>query len=171
VTEHGFDQLVGVAIDPEGGHVYFTDRNARRVHRVGLELPAGETAETRTDLETLYQTGAGTMPIDLALDLDARVLYLTDRGVGVVKRMGMELPAGESAETRTDVETLVDGLSDPIGVAIAPHDDALYFTELTGAIHRARLDGSGDEVIANGGAATGIALSVLEDPTRPLECE
>ena len=171
VSGHGFQQLVGVAVDPVGDHVYFTDRNGRRVLRMDRELPVGETADSRTDVETLFEAAAGAMPIDLSLDLDAQQLYLTDRQLGTVQRMGMELPQGQDAGNRTDVEVVLDGLTEPIGVAVDAAGDQLYVTELGGSVHRAHLDGSGDEVIANSGSATGIAVSALDDLGQPFTCE
>jgi sugar lactone lactonase YvrE len=171
VREHGFSQLVGVAVDPVEGHVYFTDRNNAQLFRVGLELPAGESAANRTDLEMLYAAPDGAMLIDLAIDLDHQTIYVTDRNRGTVERMGLALPAGETSETRSDVDVVIDGLTEPIGVAVAPRDDLLYVTELGGAVHRAGLDGSGDAVIAQTGSATGIAVSMLADPSMPLTCE
>jgi sugar lactone lactonase YvrE len=171
VSGHGFEQLVGVVVDSEAGHVYFTDRLAARVLRVSVTMPVGQTAETRSDVETLYQAPAGAMPIDLAFDYETDLLYLTDRQLGTVQRMGKDLPQGETPEARSDVENVLEDLVEPIGVAVAPEDDLLYVTELSGAVHRSRLDGGGDQVIAQTGSATGIALSTLEEPGGSHTCD
>jgi sugar lactone lactonase YvrE len=155
---HGFNQLVGVTLDVPGGKVYFTDRNNRKILRMGLEMPAGETHATRTDLEELFAFPTGSMPIDLELDLDQRMIYWTDRGLGTLQRAGMDLPAGQSAANRDDVEVLASGLGDTIGVSIDHQDGEVYFTALTGQVWRARLDGSDREEVARSNAATGVSF-------------
>lgn len=168
VSGHGFDQLVGVAVDPAGGYFYFTDRNRGLVLRAGIEFPPGEDHASRGDVETLADLGSASMPIDLALDLGARELYLTDRRKGTVSVMGMDVPPGQSASARDDVRTLVDGLADPIGISLDLEEGALYFTELGGAVSRAALDGSDSEVIAHSDSATGIAFVRVSEDGSPL---
>ncbi|MCW2590632.1 MAG: hypothetical protein JWQ86_3059, partial [Mycobacterium sp.] len=74
---------VGVAIDVDGGKVYWTQKgpdNAGqgRLFRAGIEIPRGQTAANRADIELLYD--GLPEPIDLELDLNNRVMYWTDRG-------------------------------------------------------------------------------------------
>src|SRR5277367_5517054 len=74
---------VGVAIDVDGGKVYWTQKgpdNAGegRIFRVGIEIPSGQTASNRVDIELLYD--GLPEPIDLELDPNNRVVYWTDRG-------------------------------------------------------------------------------------------
>ena len=75
---------VGVAVDVDGGKVYWTQKgpdNAGkgRMFRAGIEIPTGQTASNRADIEVLYD--GLPEPIDLDLDLNNRVLYWTDRGI------------------------------------------------------------------------------------------
>ncbi len=74
---------VGVAVDVDGGKVYWTQKgpdNAGkgRIFRAGIETPTGQTASNRADIEVLYD--GLPEPIDLDLDLNNRVVYWTDRG-------------------------------------------------------------------------------------------
>lgn len=161
VSGHDFTQLVGVAVDPDAGHLYFTDRNKPRLLRAGLELPAGQTAANRDDIETLVDGGSRAMPIDLALDLEARTLYWTDRQLGTVKRIGLEMPAGDDPADRSDEVTVLDGLATPIGISLDVDGGKLYVTEAGGAVHRAALDGSGEQVIARSSSGTGIAFAAI----------
>ena len=74
---------MGVAIDVDGGKVYWTQKgpdNAGkgRLFRAGIEIPTGQTASNRADIEVLYD--GLPEPIDLELDLNNRVMYWTDRG-------------------------------------------------------------------------------------------
>ena len=74
---------VGVAVDFDGGKVYWTQKGADnagkgRIFRAGIEIPTGQTASNRADIEVLYD--GLPEPIDLDLDLNNRVMYWTDRG-------------------------------------------------------------------------------------------
>jgi hypothetical protein len=74
---------VGIAVDTDRGHVYWTqkgpsDAGRGKILRAGIELPAGQTAADRGDIEMLFD--GLPEPIDLELDLTTRTLYWTDRG-------------------------------------------------------------------------------------------
>jgi hypothetical protein len=74
---------VGITIDSERRQIYWTQKGSDngeqgRILRAGLEIPKGETAANRTDIEVFYDHLPE--PIDLELDLKNRVLYWTDRG-------------------------------------------------------------------------------------------
>ena len=74
---------VGVAVDHVGGHLYWTQKgpdNAGlgRILRAGIDLPAGETAVNRGDIEVMFKDLPE--PIDLEIDTTTRMLYWTDRG-------------------------------------------------------------------------------------------
>ncbi len=74
---------VGIALDVEGGKLYWTQKGSDnagegRIFRAGLEIPKGQSAASRKDIELLY--GGLPEPIDLELDLANRTIYWTDRG-------------------------------------------------------------------------------------------
>ncbi|HTU61980.1 MAG TPA: hypothetical protein VMF89_26165, partial [Polyangiales bacterium] len=95
--------------------------------------------------------------------LNERRLYWTDRERGVIFTMGMDIPAGSTPQDRTDIKVLVDGLMDPVGIALDDVTKRLYFTQLSGVVSRVNLDGSNQEVILQMGAASGIALAHLPE--------
>lgn len=152
---------VGIAVDAEGGHVYWTQKGPDNggtgtIKRAGLEIPAGQDSRTRSDIEVLFQALAE--PIDLELDLERRQIYWTDRGDNTVNRAAMDMPAGASAATRADRQILVTVLGEAIGVALDLEAGVMYFTGLDGRVGRANLDGSGQATLLEGqGALTGIA--------------
>jgi sugar lactone lactonase YvrE len=115
---HNFNQLVGIALDVERAQFYFTDRLAKKIMRAGFALPANQTAANRSDIEVLFEFTGSSMPIDLDLDLAQRKIYWTDRGLGTVLRGSMDVPAGQTSATRTDKETLISNVGEPIGIAI-----------------------------------------------------
>lgn len=93
---------VGVAVDPVGGHLYWTqkgpsDAGLGKILRAGIDLPAGESAAERGDIEVLFD--GLPEPIDLELDLTRRMLYWTDRGDpprgNSVNRSPVDAPEGQ----------------------------------------------------------------------------
>ena len=74
---------VGMAVDLPGGKIYWTQKggenaNTGSVRRANLNVPHGQTAATRTDIDVLFDRLPE--PIDLELDLANRHIYWTDRG-------------------------------------------------------------------------------------------
>src|SRR5258707_10481746 len=74
---------VGIAIDPKRGQIYWTQKGSDnagvgRIFRANIEIPKGQTASNRSDIEVFFDRLPE--PIDLELDLKTRVLYWTDRG-------------------------------------------------------------------------------------------
>ncbi|MGW9130402.1 YncE family protein [Streptomyces sp. NPDC055681] len=160
---------VGVAVDPVGGHLYWTqkgpsDAGLGKILRAGVDLPAGERAAERGDIEVLFE--GLPEPIDLALDLAERTLYWTDRGDpprgNSVNRSPMDPPDG-----RRTPEILLTHLMEGIGLALDPDDGRMYVTDLAGNVYAADLDGSNRrEILVLQGNLTGIARAVLPTGTR-----
>ncbi|MFD7497148.1 3-hydroxyacyl-CoA dehydrogenase [Streptomyces sp. NPDC059832] len=160
---------VGVAVDPVGGHLYWTqkgpsDAGLGKILRAGVDLPAGEGAAERGDIEVLFE--GLPEPIDLELDLAERTLYWTDRGDpprgNSVNRSPMDPPDG-----RRTPEILLTHLMEGIGLALDPDDNRMYVTDLAGNVYAADLDGSNRrEILVLQGNLTGIARAVLPTGTR-----
>ena len=158
---------VGLALDVAGGKVYWTQKGgdnagAGSIRRAGLEIPKGQDAAHRSDIETLFD--GLPEPIDLDLDLTRRMIYWTDRGDGprgnTVSRAPMDPPRGVDPGSRTDAHILVRDLKEAIGIALDLPGGRLYATDLGGNVYSARLDGSDRTLVLTGqGALTGIAVS------------
>jgi hypothetical protein len=149
---------VGITIDPERGQMYWTqkgpDNGERgRIFRAGLEIPKGETAANRKDIEVFYDHLPE--PIDLELDLKNRLLYWTDRG---------DPPRGNTVN-RASIdakppapEILVTHLMEGIGIALDVAGDRMFVTDFAGSVYSAKLDGSGERnFLYAQGNLTGIA--------------
>ncbi|MFJ7945775.1 YncE family protein [Streptomyces sp. NPDC096354] len=159
---------VGVAVDPVGGHLYWTqkgpsDAGLGKILRAGVDLPAGESAAERGDIEVLFE--GLPEPIDLELDLAERTLYWTDRGDpprgNSVNRSSMDPPDG-----RRTPEILLTHLMEGIGLALDPDDGRMYVTDLAGNVYASDLDGSHrTEILVLQGNLTGIAHTVLPNGT------
>jgi hypothetical protein len=154
---------VGVAVDHVGGYLYWTqkgpsDAGLGQILRAELDIPQGETAANRSDIEVLYK--GLPEPIDLEIEPDTRMLYWTDRGDAphgnTVNRAALD--TGDHSEP----EILVTHLMEGIGIALDPGHDRMFVTDLGGNIHIAGLDGSDHRPIrALQGNLTGIAYAEL----------
>jgi DNA-binding beta-propeller fold protein YncE len=153
---------VGITIDPERRQIYWTQKGPDnggkgRIFRAGIEIPRGETAASRSDIEVFYDHLPE--PIDLELDLKNRVLYWTDRG---------DPPRGNTVN-RASIdakpqapEILVSHLMEGIGIALDVPGDRMFVTDFAGSIYSARLDGSEERnLLFAQGNLTGIAYVEL----------
>src|SRR5262245_37656192 len=136
---------VGITVDPDQGKIYWTqkgpdDAGKGRLFRANIDIPKGETAANRTDIEVLFD--GLPEPIDLELDLTNRLLYWTDRGDpprgNTVNRASID----SDFATRPTPEILFTHLMEGIGIALDFKGDRMFVTDLTGTIYSARLDGT-----------------------------
>jgi DNA-binding beta-propeller fold protein YncE len=136
---------VGIALDMEDGKVYWTQKagdNAGqgRIFRAGLDLPAGETQATRTDIELLFADLPE--PIDLDLDPTNRMLYWTDRGDPPRSNTVNRASIDSSTNPRVESQILITHLMEGIGLTLDLKGGCMYFTDLAGCVYSANLDGS-----------------------------
>ncbi|WP_368367103.1 3-hydroxyacyl-CoA dehydrogenase [Bradyrhizobium commune] len=153
---------VGLAIDPKLGRIYWTQKgpdNAGlgRIFRANVEIPAGQTAATRSDIEIFYD--GLPEPIDLEIDHKSRILYWTDRGDpprgNTVNRASIDTKPAEP-------EIVVTHLMEGIGIALDVPNDRMFVTDFAGSIYSARLDGSGERnFLFAQGNLTGIAYAEI----------
>ena len=80
-----------------------------------IEVPAGQSASNRTDVEVLFDRLPE--PIDLELDLENRVLYWTDRGDPPRGNTVNRAPIDGDSKTRPALEILFMHLMEGIGIA------------------------------------------------------
>jgi hypothetical protein len=144
----GTDQTkwcVGMALDVERGQLYWTQKgpdNAGkgRIFRAGLEIPKGQHAEHREDIEVLYE--GLPEPIDLDLDIAARMMYWTDRGDpprgNTVNRASMDPQSGRPEDPVIIFNHLMEG----IGLALDLKNARMFLTDLGGSAYCCNLDGS-----------------------------
>jgi sugar lactone lactonase YvrE len=149
---------VGIAIDPVRKQIYWTQKgpengNQGLLLRAGIEIPKGETAARRSDIEVFFD--GLPEPIDLEIDQKNRVLYWTDRG---------DPPRGNtvnraSIDARPDApEIVITHLMEGIGIALDVPHDRMFVTDFAGSVYSARLDGTGERnFLYAQGNLTGIA--------------
>jgi DNA-binding beta-propeller fold protein YncE len=152
---------VGIAVDVEGGKLCWTQKGDTkagkgRLFRANMDIPPGQTASTRRDIELLYDSLPE--PIDLDIDPGTRTLYWTDRGDpprgNTVSRAPLDAPAGK----RPAPEILFSHLMEGIGLALDPKGGRMFITDFAGSVYSANLDGSNQRTLLFAeGNLTGIA--------------
>jgi len=154
---------VGIAVDPDRGHIYWTHKgpdNAGlgRLCRAGIDIPKGQSATTRTDIEVLYD--GLPEPIDIELDRENRLMYWTDRGDPPRGNTVNRAPMDAGRKGRPAPEILFTHLMEGIGIALDLKGGRMFMTDLGGSVYSARLDGSRPTVLLMAqGNLTGIAYA------------
>ncbi|HST12350.1 MAG TPA: hypothetical protein VLL05_18390 [Terriglobales bacterium] len=133
---------VGITVDPKRGQIYWTQKgpdNAEvgKICRANIEIPKGENAANRSDIEVFFD--GLPEPIDLELDLENRVLYWTDRGD---PPRGNTVNRASIDEKPNAPEIVFDHLMEGIGIALDVGGDRMFMTDMAGSVYTARLDGS-----------------------------
>ena len=153
---------VGITVDPERGRIYWSqkgpdDAGLGCIFHASVDIPEGETAAERSDIEVFFD--GLPEPIDLELNLETRVLYWTDRG---------DPPRGNtvnraSVDAKPDEPDIVlDHLQEGIGIALDIPGDRMFLTDLSGSVYSARLDGSRKRPFLGAqGNLTGIAFAEI----------
>jgi DNA-binding beta-propeller fold protein YncE len=156
---------VGVAVDAEGGQLYWTQKGpdnagSGRLCRAGIEIPTGQTAANRADIEVLYD--GLPEPIDLDLDLNKRVMYWTDRGDPPRGNTVNRAPMDADAKCRSAPEIVLTHLMEGIGIALDLNGDRMFITDFGGNVLTANLDGSDEKaLLVAQGNLTGIAYTEI----------
>ena len=155
---------VGIAVDPEAGQIYWTQKGSDnagvgRILRAGIDIPAGQTAANRTDIEVWLDRLPE--PIDLEIDHAKGLLYWTDRGDppkgNTVARAPLDTPAGKARP-----EIVLTHLMEGIGLALDPAGERMFVTDLGGSVYVAGLDGSeGHAILFAQGNLSGVAYAEL----------
>lgn len=155
---------VGIAVDPAARQIYWTQKGSDnagvgRIFRAGIEIPAGQTAADRTDVEVWIDHLPE--PIDLEIDHAKRMLYWTDRGDppkgNTVNRASLDAAAG-----KVRPEIVLNHLMEGIGLALDVAGDRMFVTDLGGSVYTARLDGSeGQTILFAQGNLSGVAYAEL----------
>ncbi len=156
---------VGIAMDTDRGQIYWTqkgpdDAGEGRIFRANIEIPKGENATNRTDIELLFDDLPE--PIDLELDLENRLMYWTDRGDAPRGNTVNRAPMDADFNKHPDPKILVTHLMEGIGIALDLTANRMFLTDLAGSVYSAKLDGSEKKpLLAVQGNLTGIAYAEI----------
>ncbi|KAK4901129.1 hypothetical protein LTR27_001685 [Elasticomyces elasticus] len=137
---------VGIAVDPVRRLLYWTQKgpskgSAGRLFRAGLDIPAGETSHSRSDIKLLLD--GLPEPIDLDLDSSQNVLYLSDRGDPPFGNTISKIILSPDGVVRKEI--LIRKLHEAIGLTLDVEKQTMYFADLNGSVYKSNMDGS-DEV-------------------------
>jgi hypothetical protein len=152
---------VGITVDPKRSQIYWTQKgpskgNQGRIFRANSEVPKGQSAANRSDIEVLFD--ALPEPIDLELDVEKRILYWTDRG---------DPPRGNTVnrapiDKKAAPEILITHLMEGIGIALDVPGNRMFVTDLAGSIYSADLNGKNERnFLYAQGNLTGIAYAEI----------
>ncbi|GKZ32862.1 hypothetical protein AbraIFM66950_002506 [Aspergillus brasiliensis] len=157
---------VGITLDRKNGHVYWTQKGPSkagkgRIFRAGLEMPAGQTADSRSDIELVLE--GLPEPIDLELDEEEGFLYWTDRGehpLGCsLNRVKVVSDSGKVVDESRKI--LARHFNEPIGLKLDKKGKKVYVTDLGGSVYSVNLeDGEKKMAWKDEGCYTGVALLV-----------
>jgi hypothetical protein len=156
---------VGITIDPQREQIYWSQKgpdNAGlgRISSTNTEIPRGETATNRTDIEVLFD--GLPEPIDLELDERNRVLYWTDRGDPPRGNTVNRTPIDVKPKSGDMPEIVLTHLMEGIGIALDVPGNRMFVTDFAGSIYSAKLDGSQSRnFLYAQGNLTGIAYAEL----------
>jgi hypothetical protein len=158
---------VGIAVDLVEGKFYWTQKGGDnagegRVFRTNVDIPPGQTAANRKDIELLYE--GLPEPIDLELDSNNRMIYWTDRGDpprgNTVNRAPID-PV--SSGVRKEPAIVFTHLMEGIGLALDRKGGRMFITDFAGSVYCANLDGSDQKTLLFAqGNLTGIAYAEIQ---------
>lgn len=157
------DQCVGIALDTVSRHLYWTQKgpakgDAGRIFRAGLDLPEGQTAENRSDIETLWTDLPE--PIDLWFDGASSTLFWTDRGAPPFGNTLNSAPVPAVGEAGVEPTFLAKDFAEAIGLAVDTEVGVAYVTALDGTVRAVpiRPDAPAERIVTtvSGSAFTGI---------------
>jgi hypothetical protein len=151
---------VGIAVDPQRRQIYWTQKGGDnagvgRILRAGIDIPKGETATDRSDIEVFFN--GLPEPIDLEIDLERRLLYWTDRGNpprgNTVNRTPIDAKPAQNVP-----QIVVSDLMEGIGIALDVPGNRMFVTDFGGSLYAAKLDGTDKRMLLGAqGNLTGIA--------------
>jgi sugar lactone lactonase YvrE len=152
---------VGITVDPKRRQIYWTQKgptkgNQGRIFRANMDVPKGQTAASRSDIEVLFD--GLPEPIDLELDLENRILYWTDRGDPPRGNTVNRAPMDEKAVPQILITHLMEG----IGIALDVPGNRMFITDFAGSVYSADLDGKNERnFLYAQGNLTGIAYAEI----------
>ncbi|CAG8941168.1 unnamed protein product [Penicillium salamii] len=122
-----------MTIAPKSQKLYWSDREGMCVMRANMD---------GSDIEVLYRSAPPGSDkqctlnwcVGIAVDEETGSVFWSQKGPpragqGRIFRMNIELNAGESAERRTDVQCILEGLPEPIDLELDAASQTLYWTD------------------------------------------
>lgn len=146
---------VGISVNRKEGKFYWTQKGLSkggkgRIFRANIEMPDGQNAASRSDIELLFS--GLPEPIDLEVDEDTQTLFWTDRGdppagnsLNAVK-VG-QLRGLKEGEKSPEYEILARQLHEAIGLKLDGVNKHVYLTDLGGSVYQYGMNGKGKKKV------------------------
>lgn len=149
---------VGITVDPVQNHLYWTQKGPSkagqgRIFRAGLDIPEGQTAENRSDIEVILDHLPE--PIDLEIDLEDQVLYWTDRGEHPLGCSLNKVSVAGKTVNKEDMAILARHFHEPIGLSLNTKKEVVV-TDLGGGVYR--VSDTKKTLMRDAAAYTGVAV-------------
>ncbi|KAH0387760.1 3-hydroxyacyl-CoA dehydrogenase-like protein, partial [Aureobasidium melanogenum] len=160
---------VGISVDNKNGYFYWTQKGTSKggkgkIFRAKLQMPSGETAANRSDIETVFS--GLPEPIDLEIDEESGKMFWTDRGDPPMGNTinSVDLSALTHVQDASDnpkYNILAHNLHEAIGLKLDKKNQHIYATDLGGFVYRFDLDGQNKKRIVDveDRAFSGITLA------------
>ncbi|THX46740.1 3-hydroxyacyl-CoA dehydrogenase-like protein [Aureobasidium pullulans] len=122
-------------VDQENNKLYFCDREGLRVMRCNLDGSEQETLVQRGDWNVKEESQDNMRwCVGISVDTQRGYFYWTQKGTskggkGRIYRAKIDMPSGQNASSRSDIETILNGLPEPIDLEIDMEAGKLYWTD------------------------------------------
>src|SRR6185503_7070459 len=134
VPEGGVFTPKQLHLDKKNGKLYWSDREGMRVMRSNLDGSKIETLVDTSQGDARPGRDAKKWCVGITVDLKSGQIYWTQKGpdnaeVGKICRASIEIPNGETAANRSDIDVFFDRLPEPIDLELDHEKRFLYWTD------------------------------------------
>ena len=121
-------------LDRKNRKLYWCDREGMRVMRANLDGSQVETLVDRSEGEARPGRDQKKWCVGIATDPKRGRIYWTQKGpdnagLGKIYRANVDIPKGENAANRSDIEVFFDQLPEPIDLELDVESRVLYWTD------------------------------------------
>lgn len=124
-----------LCLDREAGKIYISDREGLRIHATNFDGSAHEVLVATGDWEVESSIkNPDLWCVGVVISKKLGKIFWTQKGPskgskGRILSANLQMPAGEDAATRTDIETIIDSLPEPVDLDIDDEEGAIYWTD------------------------------------------
>ena len=145
--EPGATAPASIALDVDGGKMYWTDWHTNKIQRADLN---------GSNVEDIITSGV-SFSRGIALDLVNRKIYYTDTSSDKIRRANLD-----GTEKEELVNTRIPEDTTPLDIALDVTGDKMYWTDnKTDKIWRANLDGTQVEILPISGLENPVGIAVM----------
>lgn len=151
-------QWAGLALDKDNAEFYTCDFTHQEIHKFAYTGNSGEPSGTKVIGSGLM----GVFPLRIFYDETNDKIYWTEFTPGTVRRANRVVPSGKTADNRTDIETLVTGMTQARGVAVDPAANKVFFTSASGLNSMTLSSGSLQNLVSTSDVLTDLDVDTVD---------